>query len=82
MKNKIMCITVTEFKSNLGKYLELGETTEILIMKNGRVKTRLVPASIDVDRVLDEIAGCVKGDGSSLEDAKADYFNKKYGYPL
>ncbi len=75
-----MCITATEFKKNLGKYLELGEHQEILIMKNGRVRTRLVPASIDVDKILDELQGCCEGADFSLDNAKTEYFNKKYGY--
>lgn len=79
MKKKVMCITATEFKSNLGKYLELGETTEILIMKNGRVRTRLVPAKIDVDKILDELSGCCKESNGTLEDAKDEYFKNKYG---
>ena len=80
MKKEVMCITATEFKNNLGKYLELGEKQEILIMKNGRVRTRLVPATIDVEKTLDELQGILKGADFDLDDAKTEYFNKKYGY--
>ena len=79
MKNTVMCITATEFKKNLGKYLELGETQEILIMKNGRVRTRLVPVSIDVKEALDSLCGILPAD-ADLDKAKLEYFEKKYGY--
>lgn len=36
-----MVITATELKSNLGKYLELSATEDILIKKNGRIAAKL-----------------------------------------
>lgn len=36
-----MSITATEFKQNLGKYLELCETEDILITKNGKAIAKL-----------------------------------------
>ncbi|MDE6253679.1 MAG: type II toxin-antitoxin system prevent-host-death family antitoxin [Lachnospiraceae bacterium] len=37
-----MSITTTELKNNLGKYLLLSETEDILITKNGKVVEKLV----------------------------------------
>ena len=37
-----MVITATELKLNLGKYLDLAQTEDILISKNGRVTAKLV----------------------------------------
>lgn len=37
----IMTITATELKNNLGHYLDLAATEEILIKKNGRLVARL-----------------------------------------
>ncbi|MCL2529646.1 MAG: type II toxin-antitoxin system prevent-host-death family antitoxin [Coriobacteriia bacterium] len=37
-----MVITATELKSNLGLYLELAKTEEVLISKNGKLAAKLV----------------------------------------
>jgi prevent-host-death family protein len=37
----IMVITATELKSNLGKYLELAASEDILISKNGQITAKL-----------------------------------------
>lgn len=37
-----MSITATELKNNLGKYLLLSATEDILITKNGKVVAKLV----------------------------------------
>jgi prevent-host-death family protein len=34
-------ITATELKNNLGRYLDLAETEEILVSKNGRAVAKL-----------------------------------------
>ncbi len=36
-----MCITATELKSNLGKYLLLSATEDIFITRNGKVVSKL-----------------------------------------
>lgn len=36
-----MTITATEFKNNLGKYLQLSATEDIFITKRGKVVTKL-----------------------------------------
>ncbi|MDR3036823.1 MAG: type II toxin-antitoxin system prevent-host-death family antitoxin [Coriobacteriales bacterium] len=36
-----MVITATEFKGNLGKYIDLAQNEDVLISKNGRIAAKL-----------------------------------------
>ena len=50
-----MCITATELKSNLGKYLVLAATEDIYITRNGKIIARLsnpYPDRIEAARSL------------------------------
>ena len=44
-RNRVMSITATELKSNLGKYLLLAATEDIFITRNGKVVAKLQPPS-------------------------------------
>lgn len=50
-----MIVTVTELKTNLGKYLELAAIQDIFITKNGKNIARLTSPSIDKLSVLDSL---------------------------
>ena len=52
-----MIVTATEFKSNLGKYLELVATQDVYITKNGMNIARLTSPSTSKLAVLDELVG-------------------------
>ena len=52
-----MIVTATEFKSNLGKYLELVATQDVYITKNGKNIARLTSPSTSLLAVLDELVG-------------------------
>ena len=52
-----MIVTATEFKSNLGKYLELVATQDVYITKNGKNIARLTSPSTIKLAVLDELVG-------------------------
>lgn len=54
-----MIITATEFKSNLGKYLELAARQDIFITKNGKNIARLTSPTIDKLAILDKLAGII-----------------------
>lgn len=48
VRDKNMCtITATEFKNNLGKYLDLSKNEEILITKYGKPISKLTPINSD-----------------------------------
>gem|GEM_PF-332463 len=42
-----MIVTATEFKSNVGKFLQLSQKEDILIMKNGKLISKLSKAEQD-----------------------------------
>lgn len=59
-----MIVTATEFKTNLGKYLELAVTQDIFITKNGKNIARLTSSSVNKLSVLDNLVGIVPQDES------------------
>ena len=52
-----MIVTATEFKSNLGKYLDMVATQDVYITKNGKNIARLTSPSSNKLAVLDELVG-------------------------
>ncbi len=52
-----MVITATEFKTNLGKYLELAAAQDIFITKNGKNIARLTSPSVNKLAILDSLIG-------------------------
>lgn len=63
-----MTVTATEFKTNLGKYLELAAVQDVFITKNGKNIARLTSPSINKLSVLDNLVGTI----SSQEDIDTD----------
>ena len=51
-------ITATEFKMNLGHYLDMVLTEDIWITKNGRMVAKLVNPNVTA---VDSISGILKG---------------------
>ena len=66
-----MTVTATEFKMNLGKYLVLAETEDILISKNGKVNVKLVNNNQDKVEAMQSLFGILPPD-ISLEDAREE----------
>ena len=67
-----MIVTATEFKSNLGKYLDMVATQDVYITKNGKNITRLTSPSSNKLAVLDELVGI-----ASRVDADEDTIRKE-----
>ena len=57
-----MFVTATEFKTNLGKYLEMARKQDIFITKNGKNITRLTSPTVNKLAVLDSLVGIVPAD--------------------
>lgn len=55
-----MTITATEFKLNLGKYLEMVDEEEIIITKNGKSIARLSKPESEKIALLDSLVGVAK----------------------
>lgn len=75
---KIMSITATELKNNLGHYLKLAESQEILVTKNGKNIIRMSPVNQNRSKALESLKGSLKGADFTLEEAKDAYFKEKY----
>lgn len=54
-----MIVTATEFKTNLGKYLELASRQDVFITKNGKNIARLTSPTINKLSVLDNLVGII-----------------------
>lgn len=65
-------ITATEFKNNLGKYLELGLSEDILITKNGKPLVKLTSANGDAFDKLFELSGIFKDVNLTLDDTRLE----------
>ncbi len=70
-----MSITATELKLNLGKYLQLAESEDIYITRNGKVVAKLTnPYQNRVDAVK-SLLGILPAD-ISLEEAREERLSK------
>lgn len=63
-----MIVTATEFKSNLGKYLEMAMKQDILITKNGKNIARLTSPTVNKLAVLDSLVGVIPKDHTLDEE--------------
>lgn len=63
-----MIVTATEFKTNLGKYLEMAASKDIFITKNGKCIARLTSPSVDKLALLDDLVGIVPGNQAMDEN--------------
>ena len=54
-----MIVTATEFKTNLGKYLEMAASQDIFITKNGKSIARLTSPVVNKLALLDDLVGIV-----------------------
>ena len=52
-----MIVTATEFKTNLGKYLEMATSQDIFITKNGKSIARLTSPAVNKLALLDDLVG-------------------------
>lgn len=70
-----MIITATEFKSNLGHYLELVEQEDIIITRNGKRIARLTDAAKDKSDILRALTGIVPSN-TTLNQAREERHQK------
>lgn len=64
-----MIITATEFKTNLGRYLELVEQEDIVITRNGKRIAKLIDANRDKTEIVRSLRGILPSD-TTLDEAK------------
>ena len=74
-----MTITATELKENLGKYLELSKTEDILVTKNGKPITKLTSPFAEKMEILRSLAGVLATD-MTLKEAREERLSEKCGF--
>lgn len=67
-----MIITVTELKTNIGKYLRLAQTQDIIVTKNNKPIVKLTSIRENKLDILDSLVGIIEDDGYTIEDARRD----------
>ncbi|WP_028309250.1 type II toxin-antitoxin system Phd/YefM family antitoxin [Desulfitibacter alkalitolerans] len=72
-----MIITATEFKTNMGKYLQLAKTHDIIITKNNKPIVKLTNLREDKLELLEGLVGLIEDDGYTLDDAKKDRLSRQ-----
>lgn len=72
-----MVVTATELKSNLGHYLELAQTEDILISKNGTTVAKLSNAHADRVRAMESLFGILPKD-VTVDDARSIRAEEKW----
>ncbi len=72
-----MIITATELKTNIGKYLQLAETEDIIITKNNKPVVKLTNLKENKLELLDSLVGIAKDDGYTLDDAKKERLSEQ-----
>ena len=67
-----MVITATELKTNIGKYLSLAMTEDVVITKNGKNIVKLTNLRQEKLNLLDSLVGIIPDKGITVEEAKAE----------
>ena len=73
-----MVVTATEFKTNLGKYLEIVIEEDILITKNGKVIAQLSKPQFNKLAAIRSIVGIADNEsGVSLDEIKEERLKRQ-----
>ena len=73
-----MIVTATEFKTNLGKYLEIVYDEDILITKNGKIIAQLSKPQFNKLAALRSLVGIANnGTDVSLNEIKEERLQKQ-----
>lgn len=73
-----MLVNISEFKTNISKYVTRVKREDILITKNGRVVARLVAEDKNPKvEALMSMRGILKGNTMTIEDAKEERLAKQ-----
>lgn len=72
-----MIITATELKTNIGKYLQLAETQDIIVTKNNKPIVKLTSLRENKLDILDSLVGIVQDDGYTIDDARRDRLSRQ-----
>ena len=70
-----MCVTATEFKANLGKYLLLAATEDILITQYGKVIAKLTSPFQSRVEIAESLFGALP-QASTWEEAREEQLDE------
>lgn len=70
-------ITATDFKKNLGKYLDSKDNEEIYITKNGKIIKKLSNTNSRLD-ILNNLVGALENNEIDYDELKYAYLKEKY----
>jgi len=57
-----MQVSLTELKSNIGKYVTIADSQDIIITKNGKPAAKLTNAKIDKVALMESLFGVIPSD--------------------
>lgn len=72
-----MIVTATEFKTNLGKYLELTTQQDIYITKNGKTVARLTSPNANKVELLDSLVGVIPNTALDEDSIREERLSKQ-----
>jgi antitoxin (DNA-binding transcriptional repressor) of toxin-antitoxin stability system len=72
-----MIITATEFKSNIGKYLDTISYEDIYVTRRGKMIAKIISPGCNKQAILDNLAGIAKDNPITLEEARAERLSRK-----
>jgi hypothetical protein len=72
-----MLITATEFKSNMGKYLDTTVYEDIFITRKGKIIAKISNPANDKEALLDDLVGIAEECGLTAKEARAERLARK-----
>lgn len=81
----IMVVTATQFKANIGHYLDTVTNNDVYISKNGKMVAKLSDPMNDKMSILNALAGIIPNENIDLEEIKMERIMRKLvrkGEPL
>jgi len=80
-----MVVTATQFKANIGHYLDTVTNNDVYISKNGKMVAKLSDPMNDKMSILNALAGIIPNENIDLEEIKMERIMRKLvrkGEPL
>jgi prevent-host-death family protein len=64
-------------KTNIGKYLRLAQTQDIIVTKNNKPIVKLTSIKENKLDIFDSLVGIIEDDSYTLEDARRDRLGRQ-----
>ena len=71
-----MLVNATEFKNRVGKYLEIVEKEEVIILKNGKKIAKLIPIEKEDSPITKSLIGILKDKDINLDEIRVERLKK------